>query len=90
MALIHNSKLRMPVIIPEGMERKWLDRDLTKDEVMEICRPAPEEFLEDHPVSRLITSRGSQTNVPEVWAKHDYPELRSDRTDPAISSGTLF
>lgn len=75
MAVIHNSKLRMPGIVPEGNERDWLNPLLTKDEVLDLCRPAPEDHLEDWTISRLITSRGVETNVAEVWAPHQYPEL---------------
>ena len=75
MTEIHNSKRRMPVIIPEGHERDWLNPLLTPEEVTTLCMPAPNDYLEDWPVSKLITSRGVETNVPEVWAPHRYPEL---------------
>lgn len=78
LALIHNSKQRMPVIVPEGQERYWLDPLLTQEEVLALCAPAPDDLLEDWPVSSLITARGVDTNVPEVWAPKHYPEL-----DPA-------
>ncbi len=75
MAAIHNSKQRMPVIIAEGSERDWLNPMLIKEEVLALCAPAPEDYLEDWPVSRLITSRNVDTNTPEVWAPYRYPEL---------------
>lgn len=81
MAMIHNSKRRMPVIIPDGMERDWLNPALSKEDVLALCRPAPDDYLEDHTVSRLITSRSEDTNVPAVWERHHYAELdpRPDR-----------
>ncbi|MBK6831284.1 MAG: SOS response-associated peptidase family protein [Flavobacteriales bacterium] len=39
MAEIHNSKRRMPVIIPEGHERDWLNPHLTQEEVLALCAP---------------------------------------------------
>ncbi|MDQ3101134.1 MAG: SOS response-associated peptidase [Bacteroidota bacterium] len=75
MAEIHNSKRRMPVIVPEGQERHWLDPSLTQEDVMDLCRSAPNEYLEDWSVSRLITSHREETNVAEVWAPHRYAEL---------------
>lgn len=84
MAEIHNSRSRMPVIIPEGHERDWLNPLLSKEEVAVLCRPAPDDFLEDWPVSRLITSRGTETNVGPVWERYHYPEL-DPGPDPAAS-----
>jgi putative SOS response-associated peptidase YedK len=84
MAQIHNSKLRMPVIIAEGHERDWLNPHLIKEDVMALCQPAPDDFLEDWTISRLITSRGVETNVAGVWAPFHYPEL-DPATGPAAS-----
>ncbi len=73
MAEIHNSKRRMPVIIPEGHERDWLNPHLTQEEVLALCAPAANGYLTDWTISKLITSRGVETNVPAVWAPHPYP-----------------
>ncbi len=75
MAQIHNTKLRMPVIVPEGSERRWLDLDLMKEEVLDLCRPATETYLDDHPVGKLITTRGVDTNVADVWARLTFAHL---------------
>lgn len=46
MAHIHNSKQRMPVIIPEAQWESWLSPDLTPAEVKQLCEPVPDEALE--------------------------------------------
>jgi putative SOS response-associated peptidase YedK len=46
MAHIHNSKQRMPVIIPEAQWKAWLSPDLSPSEVKQLCEPLPEEELE--------------------------------------------
>lgn len=46
MAKIHNSKQRMPVIIPEAHWEAWLSPDLPPAEVKKLCEPLPEEELE--------------------------------------------
>lgn len=46
MAHIHNSKQRMPVIIPEARWDAWLSPHLSPVEVRQLCEPYPEEALD--------------------------------------------
>lgn len=46
MARIHNSKQRMPVIIPEAQWEAWLSPDLSPVEVKKLCEPLPDEELQ--------------------------------------------
>jgi len=82
MAKIHNNpKLqgpRMPVILPEGMEDKWLisiEDDVDIKAIQELIRSYPEEELEAYTVDRL---RGKEYkgNIPEISQKVAYPELQ--------------
>ena len=80
MAEIHNTKRRMPLILPASSETKWLDPSVSGDDILKLMIPYPEEKLESWTISRLITTRGANTNTPEVkkpflWDK------------PATSSG---
>jgi putative SOS response-associated peptidase YedK len=72
MSEIHNSKLRMPVIIPAEYEKDWLNKMLTKDDVFAFCQPLDDAVMQAHTISKLITTRGAETNVPEVMAAHPY------------------
>jgi len=77
MAKIHNVKQRMPVLLPAAQERRWLDESLSKDAVLALCAPFDENRMNAHTVSRLITSRTENSNVPEVQKKFKYPELEA-------------
>ena len=71
LAVIHNTKKRMPVILrPEG-ERKWLS-DIPLEETVSLLTPYDEKAMEAHTVSKLITTRGMPTNVPEVMSPFQY------------------
>lgn len=74
MARIHNTKQRMPLIIPEEFERLWLN-DISKEEVVRLLQPYEKPSLRVCTVSKLLVSRGADTNVPAVQAPYDYPEL---------------
>jgi putative SOS response-associated peptidase YedK len=71
LAEIHNTKRRMPVILRPEEERRWLS-DISLDEVLSLLVPHDEKAMEAHTVSRLITTRGILTNVPEVMSPYQY------------------
>ncbi len=66
MAEIHNSKKRMPLILPPDQEMKWLDYTLKRDEIATMMAPYPESGMQAWKISNLITRRGANTNTPEV------------------------
>ncbi|MGL5892104.1 MAG: SOS response-associated peptidase, partial [Bacteroidia bacterium] len=45
MAEIHNTKQRMPLILPHGMINSWTNQQLTQAEVMKLARPYPEALM---------------------------------------------
>ncbi len=75
MAKIHNDGQRMPVIIPEELTLDWLNQNLTKEDVLALSTPYNEEMMAAHTISRLITSRTEETNVPDIKMEVSYPEL---------------
>jgi putative SOS response-associated peptidase YedK len=75
MAKVHNNGLRMPVIIPQEYEKDWLNQALTKDDVLAFCEPFPDAKMEAYTISKLITSRKEDTNVPAVLDPASYPEI---------------
>lgn len=72
---IHNVKKRMPVILPRHLEMNWLKKETTSEEIFSLTRPFDEKLMEAYPISKLITSRTSERNVPAIQNSYDYPEL---------------
>ncbi len=66
MAIIHNSKKRMPVIIEKENETVWLDQGLNRQEAESLLKPLPSEALKAHTISRLISSKTADKNTPEI------------------------
>jgi putative SOS response-associated peptidase YedK len=77
MARIHNVKKRMPVIFEQHHWKQWLDPSLSKEQALSLLTPCADKILKAYTISRLITTRGADTNVPELLQQHHYPELRS-------------
>jgi putative SOS response-associated peptidase YedK len=74
---IHNTKKRMPVILSESSEQRWLEVDLSREDIEAILKPYDKSDLEAHTVSKLISARGKNSNVEEVQKKFDHDELKT-------------
>jgi putative SOS response-associated peptidase YedK len=74
MALIHNSKERMPAVLLSQHERIWLDPGATETELREVLAPIPEELLVAHTV-RPLSATSLTTPSQQVLEPYNYPEL---------------
>ncbi|MFW5657160.1 MAG: SOS response-associated peptidase [Bacteroidota bacterium] len=74
MEKIHNTKKRMPVILSEEQEPLWLDDEISAEQRKKLFEPFPEEKLDAHTISKLITKRGADKNVPELIEPYHYEE----------------
>lgn len=79
---VHNHKKRMPVFIAPEDEKAWLNRDLKQNEIMDLCRPYTDPAMRAYTISKMLTTRNMDTNVPEVLAPFNY--------NPAIQEAHAF
>jgi len=77
MEQIHNKKKRMPVILPKDHERDWIDPSINKQAAEAMLVPYDEKLMQAFTISRLITSRQRNPNVPAVSQPFTYPELQT-------------
>lgn len=75
LSYIHNSKERMPLILPREREADWLDLSLSKEDVQAMVQPLSDVHLKAHTVSKLITSRLQDPNCEQVIQHHEYQEI---------------
>jgi len=75
MEKIHNTRKRMPVILKQDDENKWLSPDIDAKEIKSMLNPYSDAEMEAYTVSRLISSKDINTNTPEVMEKVIYSEL---------------
>jgi putative SOS response-associated peptidase YedK len=66
MSKIHNTKKRMPLILENSQWKSWLAPDTTKETLEQEMKPLSDGILKAHRISKLITSRTADSNVPEV------------------------
>lgn len=72
MAGIHNSGKRMPVVLNNFNERKWIDMSVSKSELSGLMAACPSEYLKAHTISPLINNRSVDRNTPEVIKPFQY------------------
>ncbi|MCK4257189.1 SOS response-associated peptidase, partial [candidate division WOR-3 bacterium] len=64
--MIHNTKKRMPVILRQDDEKRWLDKDIEQEEIKSIFNPYNQDEMKAFTISKLITRKGVNTNLQEV------------------------
>lgn len=63
---IHNSKKRMPVILPETSEKSWITNDTPTEKLHDLLTPLPQELLTAHPVSKRLNNRQADPHDPSL------------------------
>ncbi|TDB64506.1 SOS response-associated peptidase [Arundinibacter roseus] len=74
MAQIHNTKKRMPAILPDKQAQLWLDTTLPVRDAARLLRPFDSAGLKAHTIRPIggKTSKGESSSVHEPYT---YPEL---------------
>ena len=75
MEQIHNTKKRMPLIMDITEAKRWISPELKKQDIEDLMKPFHAKGMESHTVSRLLTSRVEDSDVPEVILMEKYEEL---------------
>jgi putative SOS response-associated peptidase YedK len=73
MAVIHNSKKRMPAIISKNDENKWFDLVTSQQDLAALLKPCPSEMLKAHTISKMVNSKTANKNTPDVIRPFNYP-----------------
>jgi putative SOS response-associated peptidase YedK len=76
MEWIHNSKKRMPAILSVEEAKRWLDTSIPFAEKKLLLDPYDVSEMNDHTISKLITSRKENPNCAEVMQPFEYEELK--------------
>ncbi len=77
MAKIHNKKQRMPVILKENDWKKWINKDISKDESLNLLRPYDENDMKAYTISKLIAEKDKNHNIQDIIKPFNYPILKS-------------
>jgi len=99
MSTIHNSKLRMPVIVDEERYKDWLDPNLTIEEETALCRAYPDARLGAYTVAQIVNSKRPTKKDPDPANFESIideaeplpiPVLKKAKTQNDTTQGSLF
>ena len=79
MAKIHNTKQRMPVILPGEREREWINGNLSLRKANQLLLPFDQKELHAHKISPILSRADAEPSDPAIIKPYDHP-----------ISGTLF
>jgi len=74
MAQVHNTRKRMPVILPRADEKRWI-ADLGKEEIGSMLKPYDASEMEAYPVDRSLVRLGLNTTNPAILSEARYDGL---------------
>jgi len=77
MEIIHNRKKRMPLIISEDKQQHWLSA-METEEIKSLMVPFPTELMMAYPISKSISQRNIEKNVPQTLVAQEYEEVSFD------------
>jgi putative SOS response-associated peptidase YedK len=66
LAVIHNSKKRMPVILDRDAEKRWISSDTSPEEAFSLLKPCSTDLIKAHTISNLINNKSANRNTPEL------------------------
>jgi putative SOS response-associated peptidase YedK len=72
---IHNTRKRMPAILRQADEKKWLEKGLDRTAIDAFLEPYDASQMQAYTVSRLVSTKRANTNVPEVMTEFTYEGL---------------
>lgn len=72
MRIIHHGKERMPLILKEEDEDRWLDPSLSEMEIRALMIPYSDNKMRAYTICKLLTAKGLNRNVPEVLMPEAY------------------
>lgn len=75
MARVHNSRKRMPLILPREKEKAWLDPGSDEPQLKDIMVPYDATDMQAHPVSNRLSRLGFNVTDPKINEPFAYPDL---------------
>jgi putative SOS response-associated peptidase YedK len=75
MEVVHNSKMRMPLIIDPEKAMNWLSDDLSDDEIKSFIKPFDPKQMKAKPIAKINPFVLKNFDNPSVTAYYQYPEL---------------
>ncbi len=87
MAIVHNSKKRMPLIIDPEKAMKWLDPNLTRIEIQSYIKPFDTKQMKARPIAKINPFMLQNYTSKDLIAYYYYPELADILSSDSFEKG---
>lgn len=78
MAVIHNTKKRMPLILDKTIEQDWLNDSLSESDISDLIKSSfTNEEFEAYTVSKDVTNSRAKSNRLDILNKVNYSDLNT-------------
>ena len=74
MAKIHNTKKRMPAILPPEVASSWLNSQLSENDTYALLQPIDSSMLKAYTIKPFLNLKPNQQNFDEVLKPFTYPK----------------
>jgi len=75
MSIIHNTKLRMPLILTPENAITWLSKEATPQQLLEVLKPNKSLKLKAHSIKKFMPNQTAKFNSNDIIAYYNYPEI---------------
>ena len=75
MAKIHNTKKRMPLILPFDLAREWITTKQNATKIANFFEPVDSNALKAHTIRPFLSFQGPTSNEENFLEPFNYPEL---------------
>jgi putative SOS response-associated peptidase YedK len=75
MAKVHNSRKRMPLILPKEKEKTWLDPEQNETQIKSMMVPYKSEDMKAYPVTNKLSRLGYNTTDQTITEPFEYQKL---------------
>jgi putative SOS response-associated peptidase YedK len=79
MAEIHNTKKRMPLILPPDEMDSWLRSDFDTRKISALMKPFPSDQMQAHTITRKANNLREDHDYQLILEKVSYPELEGSQ-----------
>ncbi len=75
MEKIHNLKKRMPLILNQQDEQRWIEPSLNTEQIKALIKPYDQADMTSYTVSKIANTTKMDRNIPEIIEPFNFVEL---------------
>ncbi|MBI5540016.1 MAG: SOS response-associated peptidase [Bacteroidia bacterium] len=75
MAKVHNTKLRMPLILSPESAKQWINKEQNIEKIKSIITPVSSDLIKAHTIKKFMPINSKKIYTSDLIAYYNYPEI---------------